>query len=632
VRLSPARSVEAATASAAPQPRLRVQSGAPASRIAELVSILLLGAAFAVIQALIAGMRLLFSLPAYGLLAVMGVLALVSLRRAKPEPNQLCLVSSAIFFGYVVARALYSPVPYLARADIYSVLGGLLVYFFTATIFTAAKRRMFFLVFLIAAAMAHVVIGLIQFTEGNNFMLIPFLQRFDYGRRASGFYVCPNHLAGLLEVLGVFGLSIACWSRWPMWAKLLTAYGAGICYLGLILTGSRGGYLSALASLFVFGVLSLIILLKASAKIFWRVGGPLVLAAIVICTAVIFSVHQSYYLSARADNLLGDNLADPSSALRESLWQAALRQWTLQPFVGTGSGTYLYYGRQFRVDQVQGDPVHVHNDYLQLLAEYGLLGAAGFLVFLGLHLRRGWKTFERLGPKRVAASVAPSFLSDGLALNIGALAAISAYIVHSIFDFNLHIPANVLLLAFVFGALANAGIQRDAALPPPTFSLLLWRLTLPVIGAIVAIQCARLLPGEYFAERSRTALRDNHAREAVLFALDGLAYERSNPNLYSYFGRALALQGALTPDPRKRVLFYEAAIRELQNARELAPQDMTFATELGFVYDALGRFTEGEWMYQEAIALDPKSNLLKQDYQTHLEKWRTGEISFRSSP
>jgi hypothetical protein len=39
-------------------------------------------------------------------------------------------------------------------------------------------------------------------------------------------------------------------------------------------------------------------------------------------------------------------------------------------------------------------------------------------------------------------------------------------------------------------------------------------------------------------------------------------------------------------------------------------------------YDSLGRFTEGEWMYQEALALDPRSRSLASSYQAHLKKWR----------
>src|SRR5205085_3031161 len=129
-----------------------------------------------------------------------------------------------------------------------------------ASVFTEAKRRLLVLCVLLTLAIVHVGIGAIQFRDGENFMLIPFLQRFDYGRRASGFYVCPNHLAGLLEVLGVFGLSIVCWSRWPKIAKLLIGYVVAVCYVGVVLTGSRGGYLSTGTSLIVFALLSLLTL------------------------------------------------------------------------------------------------------------------------------------------------------------------------------------------------------------------------------------------------------------------------------------------------------------------------------------------------------------------------------------
>ncbi len=605
----------------------RTDSGKDAasiSRIAEVFSALLLAAAFGVIQALIGGTRLLFSLPAYGLLALIGLLALFSLRRPKPLPDQLCLVSSAVFFGYILGRALLSPVDYLARPDIYSVLGGLLVYFFVASIFTESKRRIWLLLFLLAAAMIHVLIGAIQFRSGENFMLIPFLQRTDYGRRASGFYVCPNHLAGLLEVLGVFGLSVVCWSRWPTWLKLLTAYAVGICYLGVVLTGSRGGYLSTATSLLVFGGLSLALLHKASTRLFWTIGGTALLAAAVIGVTTIFLVQKSDYLSGRAQNIF------ETTNMRVDLWKGAIKQWKLQPYVGTGSGTFLYYGRQFRTERIQADPVYVHNDYLQLLAEYGLIGVAFFVVFLGLHLRNGWTNFQRLGLKRVAVSL--PILSNGMAVQLGALAAVSAYIVHSFFDFNLHIPANVLLLAFVFGVLANGGTQREMEPASAKRALVGWRLFLPIIGLIVAIQCVRLLPGEYFTERSRMALRDNQPLSAVFFAIDGLDREQKNPHLYQYLGSARIEQGdAATTDPGARLYFYEAAITAFEKGRALAPRDKTFPVSLGLAYDELGRFAEGEWMFNEALALDPRSTPTKQIYEAHLEHWRRGTTALPPS-
>jgi O-antigen ligase len=590
------------------------------SRVIETLSAVSLAAGFAAIQVLIGGTRLLFSLPAYGLVAISGLLSLFLLRRPKPAPAQICLVSTALFFSYILARALFSPVAYIARADIYSVLGGLVVYFFIACILTAAKPRMLLLLFLLAVAMVHVVVGAIQFRYGENFMLIPFLQRHDYGRRASGFYVCPNHLAGLLEVIGAFGWSIVCWSRWPAWMKLLTGYAAGVCYLGLILTGSRGGYLSAVASLLILAILSMIILRQTSARLFWRVAGAGLIGTLVIGITIFFLVHKSAYLSDRAQNVVD------TANIRIDLWQAAIQQWKLQPIFGTGSGTYLYYGRQFRTERTLPDPVYVHNDYLQLLAEYGLVGVAGFLVFFAAHLRNGWKNLERLGPKR--AAIPSRLLSNSLALNVGAIAAVSAYVVHSVFDFNLHIPANVLLLALVFGILANSGPPHRAEAGCPTIRLVGWRLISPALGLIILIQCARLLPGEYFTEKARTSLRDDDPPSAALYAQRGLESEHNNPYLYQYLGSAFFEEGDdLMTDPPARTSSYKAAITAFEQAQVLAPQDKTFPLALGSLYDLLGRFDEAEWIFDKALALDPKSIPTRQCYDAHLKRWKTSDTS-----
>src|SRR5204862_6208669 len=130
----------------------------------------------------------------------------------------------------------------------------------TASGLMSVQGRMAFWAGLLVTCLSHVAVVAIQVLFVNNFMPIPFLQRFDYGARASGFYVCPNHLAGLLEVVGILGLSITCWSRWPVWSKLLVGYATLVCYAGIVLTGSRGGLISVVASLLVFALLSVLIL------------------------------------------------------------------------------------------------------------------------------------------------------------------------------------------------------------------------------------------------------------------------------------------------------------------------------------------------------------------------------------
>jgi hypothetical protein len=366
-------------------------------------------------------------------------------------------------------------------------------------------------------------------------------------------------------------------------------------------------------SLLVLAVLSLIVLRRAGARLVWSVGGISALAALIIGGSAFLVVKKSDYLAERAQNPLS------TAAIRLDLWHAAIEEWKAQPWIGTGSGTYLYYGRMFRTERMQQDPIDAHNDYLHLLAEYGAVGGVLFLFFLGAHLRNGWTNFQRLGPKRVIVS--RNLLSTSLALNLGALATVAAYILHSFVDFNLHIPANALLLAFVFGLLANAGIPRESETTVP-MSILWWRALLPVTGAFLAIQCVRLLPGEYFAERARTAQRDNHFDAAIDFASRGLATEHKNPYLYLYLSSAQFTHCDSMSDAQPRAVCYQNPIAALEIARSLTPQDRDLLVKLGFAYDAVGRHSEAEWMFYDAKQWDPKSIYLEEIYKYHLSRWR----------
>ncbi len=143
------------------------------TRASELFAAILVAIALAGLQVFIGGTRLIFSLPIYGLLGLAGVLEIFSLRRAEARSGR------QLYFSDTFWRAPGSRrVPYLARTDIFSVLSGLVIYLSVACIFTSAPWRMAILLFLLAVALVQVGIGAVQSRHGDNFMLIPFLQRF----------------------------------------------------------------------------------------------------------------------------------------------------------------------------------------------------------------------------------------------------------------------------------------------------------------------------------------------------------------------------------------------------------------------------------------------------------------------
>ena len=583
-----------------------------------VVYALLLCLALAVIELLIGGTRLLFALPAYSLLAFAGLLSAVDLRRPKLPASPWCMASTALFFGYILARTLTSPVDYLAWDDRFMVLAALIVYLLTACLLTDPRRRRWILAGLLALAVVNLVVGARQFASGHSDMLFGFVRSTQYDGRASGLYICPDHLAGYLEVVGCLALATAIWGRGRLWVKLLTGYLAVCCLAGLLTTGSRGGYLAAAAGLGVLTFLGLLRVRAATPTLLPRVILVLTLVVGFGAGMLVLTFRASPLLQSRARHLLD------RTDMRLLVWPAAVQQFETSPVFGTGSATYLYYGRRFRHPAVQNDPVRPHNDYLELLGEYGAVGVAGFLLFLGVHLGNGLRTFRHLAERSGEGRG-----SNAAAWNIGCLSAVACLVIHSVVDFNLHIPANTLLLAFVFGQLANpgrapAGEDQVARLRPVD---LLPRVALPILSLWLLAEGGPKLPGAYYAEKARAALRDGRYVAAVGFARQGLEHQDRDPLLYYYMGEARQLvadkrdaNGQTKADDSISLSFRRDALDAYQRGLTLAPEDSVLLMRTGEALTRLGRFDEAGSIFARLLEWDPRSALGQTYYGFYLQR------------
>lgn len=571
--------------------------------------------AILLIECMAGGTRLVFSLPSYCLLAVAALATVARRPDGGARPSLACLIVSALFFTYILVRAALSPVTYLWWTDFYMVLGCLMVYLLTTVYLTGNRERAMVIWALLGLAVIEVFIGLRQFSGGDNWMPFGFI-RADSGHRASGMLISSIHLAGYLEAVALFALSYAFWSTWKPWARILAGYIALMSYVGIAITGSRGGYISALCSLVVFTAISLFTVRQARREKFRRNVAITAVTMLAFVAIAIALMSQSELLRKRL-SMIPQQLEKNGLDIRVHNWAAALDQFRVSPWLGTGAGTHIYYGRYFRRPPLQSDPIHAHSDYLELLAEYGAVGAIGMAAFLVVHLRRGWRNYRAVLERDLhdLPEYQPA-RHDSLALYIGALSAISAYLAHSVVDFNLHVPGHALIFAFIFGVVASP--VYGAAAAPQRRALFLPRWALPALGLWMIFSSLGKFAGEYWGEKARIAFRNYEFSDSIKFAQESLTFDDRNPEIFFYLGGAQRGSGVFADDTKTRIEYFEAAVEAYQRGLMLFPQDEHTLIRLGETLNALGRFKEAEILFQAAIALDRNLGKVHAYYAWHL--------------
>jgi tetratricopeptide (TPR) repeat protein len=299
-------------------------------------------------------------------------------------------------------------------------------------------------------------------------------------------------------------------------------------------------------------------------------------------------------------------------------WQAALDQAHVNPLFGTGSGTHLIFGRLFRRPAIQTDPVHAHSDYLEMLAEYGIVGEALALILLAVHLVHGATGAYQIAVKRLRGSQGPA-RSDVFALSIGAVCATAALVSHSVVDFNMHIPGNALFYAFVFGILANPGAERNPATPNWISPSTLFRALLPPLGIVTLFVINPLITPELLTEQARVALRDQRFKECIAKARDAADDDPKNPFPHYYAGEANRVTGlALGSNIALRKSYFTSAINSFTAGLKVFPLDENMLVRSAQCLDATLQLKAADEAYQKAIRWDPNLGVLYAYYASHL--------------
>jgi O-antigen ligase len=282
-----------------------------------------------------------------------------------------------------------------------------------------------------------------------------------------GPYVNHNHYAGLMEMLipvalchvlshlqsqrspavpAVPALTDRRYSRYGLnpLVRRLGPLATLIAIASVLLSGSRGGMIA----LAVEAVLLMAIIARFASEERRR----LVIAGIagVAASAALFLWLDPGRISQRL-GAVADLHQAPEATLGERLELAhdALDIFRVHPWLGTGFGTFATVYPRYRSFASDLEWDHAHDDYAEALAETGVGGGVAILAAIGLFVALAFSGIrERLH-------------QEGNWIRLGAAIGCCGLLVHSLGDFNLHIPAN----AAWFALLAGIAVSGDRVRP-----------------------------------------------------------------------------------------------------------------------------------------------------------------------
>ena len=303
----------------------------------------------------------------------------------------------------------------------------------------------------VAIATLEALYGFVNLLAGNEMLL--WWTRTDYLGSATGTLVNRNHFAYLMELSIPIGAGLS--------ASLMAAsenvdearsksrlgfIAVGLMVLALFFSQSRMGILSfASASLIVLALNRQLMPHKERkhrhAK--RRKGRPSL--QIVFGTSVVFALALFVGTEGVLDRFtrLGTDFENG----RWPLWSAAVAMFTDQPWFGHGWGSYSGLLSSYLSEPNGFVYFHAHNEYLEVLAESGIIGAGFIATVLFVFVRTVWRTLR--------VELSPEQRPIILGLTIGLL----SIAIHSVGDFGLRVPGIAFATTYVLALFERATRQ-----------------------------------------------------------------------------------------------------------------------------------------------------------------------------
>lgn len=290
--------------------------------------------------------------------------------------------------------------------------------------------------------------GVLVTTGGKAF---DFLHIHDLNRShmhsATGTFLNRNHLAGYLEMCLALGIGLLIGhilanknklSGWrAITREFLVSLFSGkarlrvflaLMVVALVLSHSRMGNTAFFASMGICGGIGLLLYRKSpNARSLVVLFSSLIVIDMLIVSAW-FGLDK---LASRLESTTADT--EGRAFVFEPTLQAVKDFW----LTGYGGGSYYSVFPHYRTNEVFLFYDHAHNDFLELLGDYGVIGFVMFaLIVIGCFAR----AIQAQAQRHTAILKGTGF---------AAMMGIMSIMIHSSTDFNLQIPANAILFCML---------------------------------------------------------------------------------------------------------------------------------------------------------------------------------------
>jgi len=365
--------------------------------------------------------------------------------------NAINILSSNVYSFQNLYQADFSTINFMSLSLIpsHSIQAGLelLTYFFLSFLIvkTVTRRHQVMRIFSVLVVMGifEAFYGLFELYNKNPRIL--FYEKVHQLDSVTGTFVNRNHLSGYLEMIIplCIGLIIARMDlgsltglKWRekllrlsekgIGTNILLSLGVIVMSVAVVFSRSRSGvFLLIFAFILFFGLSMLFI--RGTTHLKKGIKNFLTVVFLMILLIALYVGIDANLERFALDKLLHEE--------RPIVWGNTVTIFSDYPLFGTGLGTFASIYPAYEDSKRYARYSHAHNDYLEYLAELGIFGfvflAGGILIML-INSFLVWK--ERRYP-----------LVKGLAL--GGIIAVICMLIHSVTDFNLQIPANMVLFS-----------------------------------------------------------------------------------------------------------------------------------------------------------------------------------------